>query len=205
MPANSNTAGGSRAGRSRGQRDYGEESYELQWHNERREQQRIIEYIRGRSLATTSLDAFLTDAAAVAAEVLCADLAQILEYDPVTRGFRVRAGIGWRENADRDTLSAGDGAQMGYAYAAHGTVVVERLDQVAALRGPGRLRDHGVVSGASVLIAGQESPFGVLSVYTTGHRLFTPDDVEFLQSIASVTSAAVCRSASHPRAGFQQG
>jgi GAF domain-containing protein len=79
--------------------------------------------------------------------------------------------------------------------------VVERLELAAALRGPGLLRDHGVVSGASVIIPGQKHPFGVLNVYCTSHRMFTPDDVEFLQGVASVISAASYRRDSHRRNG----
>jgi GAF domain-containing protein len=204
MPPKGSAAGNIPIGHSRGHIDDGEGSYEEQWHKERRERQRMVDQLRRRSWAT-GLDQFLSEAAVVAAEELRAELAQILEHDPIARRFRVRAGVGWRDSANREMLSASDGAQMGCAYSLGSTVVVERLELAPAFRGPGLLRDHGVVSGASVVIVGQEYPFGVLSVYSTRRRMFTPDDVEFLQGVASVISAATYRWDSHRGSHWRNG
>lgn len=45
----------------------------------------------------------------------------------------------------------------------------------------------------SVVIGGQDGPYGVLGVHTTRARTFTTDDVSFLQSIANVLASAVER------------
>ena len=53
------------------------------------------------------------------------------------------------------------------------------------------LQAHGIVSGVSVIIHGQEKPFGVLSAHTTDLRIFTEDDTHFLQAVANVLATAI--------------
>jgi diguanylate cyclase (GGDEF)-like protein len=55
---------------------------------------------------------------------------------------------------------------------------------------PGR---HGVVSGLSVVVEGRERPFGVLGAHTSYQRSFGPDEVIFVQAVASMLSMAVER------------
>jgi DNA-binding NarL/FixJ family response regulator/signal transduction histidine kinase len=43
----------------------------------------------------------------------------------------------------------------------------------------------------SVVIHGQEEPFGVLSAYTREHGTFSEDDVDFLQAVANVLATAI--------------
>ena len=43
----------------------------------------------------------------------------------------------------------------------------------------------------SVIICGQDRPFGVLGVHTTRRRTFTEDDVHFLQVAANILAGAI--------------
>jgi signal transduction histidine kinase len=56
------------------------------------------------------------------------------------------------------------------------------------------LRQHGIVSGMSVIIHGRGKCFGVLGVHTAQRRRFSGDDIHFLQSVANVLAAAIQRS-----------
>jgi signal transduction histidine kinase len=47
------------------------------------------------------------------------------------------------------------------------------------------------VSGMSTIIRGPDKPWGVLGAHTTRRRLFTDDDVNFLQAVANVLAGAV--------------
>ncbi|HEY9845033.1 MAG TPA: ATP-binding protein, partial [Candidatus Caenarcaniphilales bacterium] len=47
-------------------------------------------------------------------------------------------------------------------------------------------QDHLIVSGMSVVIDGHNPPFGVLSVHTRKRRLFTQDNLNFLQAIGNI-------------------
>jgi len=45
----------------------------------------------------------------------------------------------------------------------------------------------------SVIIAGSQQPFGVLSVHSTRRRKFTADDINFLQAIANILAEVIER------------
>jgi GAF domain-containing protein len=57
---------------------------------------------------------------------------------------------------------------------------------------PPLLREHGVVSGMTVVIADRERPFGVLGAHTQSLRPFSEDNVNFLQAVANVLAIARC-------------
>jgi GAF domain-containing protein len=59
--------------------------------------------------------------------------------------------------------------------------------------------EHTVTSAATVVIAGHEAPFGVLCAFSQERRVFSADDVNFLQAVANVISSAVVRVRSEER------
>jgi PAS domain S-box-containing protein len=159
----------------------------------RARQQAAVVTFGQEALVETDLDRLFESACMAVAETLDSDLAAILE--PVSGGgFLLRAGVGWREGlVGKATVDAGTNTQAGYAMIAGDPVVVEDLAREGRFRGEPILREHGVVSGASVLIPGTPSPAGVLSVHTRAPRSFSGEDIFFLQSVANVLSAATGR------------
>jgi signal transduction histidine kinase len=67
------------------------------------------------------------------------------------------------------------------------------LEQETRFRDLNLFQNHKLVSGMSVVIHGTKSPFGVMAVYTKHERAFTPDELNFLESIANILAAAVQR------------
>jgi signal transduction histidine kinase len=55
------------------------------------------------------------------------------------------------------------------------------------------LLHHQVISSMKVVIAGLQQPFGVIGAHTSSPRVFTQDDVHFLQSIANVLAMVIRR------------
>jgi PAS domain-containing protein len=51
--------------------------------------------------------------------------------------------------------------------------------------------EHEIVSGISVAISGRSTAFGLLEAYSASHRVFTEDDMRFLQGVAHVLAAAI--------------
>ena len=51
----------------------------------------------------------------------------------------------------------------------------------------------------SVVIHGQQRPFGVICADTTSHRTFSEDDINFLQAVANVLASAVERNETERR------
>jgi signal transduction histidine kinase len=76
-----------------------------------------------------------------------------------------------------------------------GVAGVQELQNRRTLRASSLLLEHGALSGISVIIHGRAKPYGVLEAHTTRQRNFTPDDIHFLQSVASILAAAIERRA----------
>src|SRR5947208_1223972 len=91
----------------------------------------------------------------------------------------------------RAKLPAGLDSHAGFTLAAGEPIVV--ADAAAEGRFPGAplLGRHGVVSGASVVVAGHPRPWGVLAAHATSRRDFTADEVHFLRAAANILAAAV--------------
>jgi signal transduction histidine kinase len=58
---------------------------------------------------------------------------------------------------------------------------------------PSQLRDHGVISSLCVVIPGQLRPFGSLGVDVTASRMFSDEEIHFLQAVANVLALAIER------------
>jgi PAS domain S-box-containing protein len=166
--------------------------------------QAALAELRHQALRTASLDDLMQRAAGLIAHALAVPLVKVLELRPDGQAFLLRAGVGWREGAvGAATVGAGLDSQAGYTlYASkpvvvgdlttHQPVVVGDLRREVRFSGPALLRDHGVVSGMSVIIYDRpDRPFGVLGAHTTAQHHFTDHDARFLQAMANVLAAAV--------------
>ncbi len=128
------------------------------------------------------------------AQALDAPLAKVLRWRPDDGDLLLEAGVGWHEGLVGQASVSGSDGQAGYTLAANEPVLVEDLEAEGRLSGPPLLTDHGVRSGISVAIAGRDGqPWGVLGVHDVTPRSFSPDDAEFVQSVANVLSDALRR------------
>jgi PAS domain S-box-containing protein len=160
----------------------------------RARQQAAVVRLGQQALVESDLALFFERACQAVVETLDADLVAILELTPDGREFLLRAGAGWKEGSvGAATIPAGTNTQPGYTLLAGEPVVVPDMRREERFREPALFADHGVVSGASVVIASAAAPSGVLSVHARVPRIFSAEDVSFLQSVANVLSAATGR------------
>jgi diguanylate cyclase (GGDEF)-like protein/PAS domain S-box-containing protein len=104
------------------------------------------------------------------------------------------AATGFREDTSEVGGIPNDpSTQAGYVLSTSEPMILDDLNTETRFGRVPALLDHGIVSGISVIVAGRERPFGLLSAYTTEHRTFSVEDVNFLTSVANVLSAAVER------------
>jgi PAS domain S-box-containing protein len=157
----------------------------------RARQQAAVATLGQRGLTDIDLRTLLDQAVVVASETLGVEHCAVLESLAEDDSFVVRAGVGW--SAGQARLEAGPGSQAGYALMAGAPLVVEDFSTETRFTPPPLVREHGLVSGITVIIGGSERPFGILSAHTNRRRTFTPDDVHFLQAAANVLAAAVER------------
>jgi PAS domain S-box-containing protein len=137
---------------------------------------------------------FMNQTASLVVKALDVEYCKILELLPNNTELILRAGVGWNEGiVGSATVGTDINSQAGYTLSSDRPVIVKDLRTETRFTAPRLLRDHGVVSGVSVIIHGKNKPYGVLDVHTTRLHKFTSEDINFLQSIANILSEAVKR------------
>ncbi|MEQ9553035.1 MAG: PAS domain S-box protein [Coleofasciculus sp. G3-WIS-01] len=175
-------------------------------------QQTTIVRFSQYALRGINIDFLMNCAVNLLAKTLNVDYTKVLELLPDGKALLLRAGVGWQVGlVGKATVDTGINSQAGYTLVSQKPVIVEDLRTESRFSGPPLLRDHGVVSGMSVIIPGLSSarleklkhwdtmsnpenqPFGILGVHSTVYRQFSQDDINFLQAIANILSAAIDR------------
>ena len=144
------------------------------------------------ALANHDLNSVFDQVVAVVADTLEVEFCQVLELLPDGESLLLRAGRGWRSGLV-GKATVGPNSQAGYTLRSKEPVIVQDLRKETRFYIPPHLTEHNVVSGMTVIIPGQDHPFGVLGAHTPEYRLFSKEDVNFLQAIANVLAEAVER------------
>jgi GAF domain-containing protein len=146
------------------------------------------------ALSGMDLAGLMDEAVHAVAGVLGVEYCKVLELMPDGATLLLRAGVGWREGLlGTATVGTNLQSQAGYALISPGPVVVEDLRTENRFEDADLLREHGVVSGLSTTIHVGGRAYGVLSAHTKERRLFTEDEILFLQEVAEVLGAAIER------------
>lgn len=158
----------------------------------RERQQAAVAQLGQQALAGKPLDCLMNQAVALVAQILEVESCQVLELLPNRQEFLLRAGVGWKAGLiGQAKIRVGMDSQAGYTLSSTEPVVVEDLRQETRFSSPSLLHDQSVVSGLSVIVPGQNRPYGVLEAHTSHRRNFTKDDVHFLQATANVLTTAI--------------
>jgi two-component sensor histidine kinase len=145
-----------------------------------------------RAAEGADLVRLLHDAAEQTARSLEVKYVKVLEYLPVQQCFLVRAGVGWDSGVvGRATIGADSESPAGYALQTGQPVIANDLDREQRFKIPELLRAHGVKSAVNVIIRGKQHAFGVLEADSRAPRIWTADDVKFLQAYANILSLAI--------------
>ncbi len=157
-------------------------------------QQALVAELSQAALAGMDLNSLMHQAATTIAQCLEVEYCKILELLPGGNELLLRSGIGWQSGlVGTATVNAKDNSQAGYTLLCQEAVIVQDLTNEKRFQGPQLLVEHHVISGLSVIIHGKNCPFGILGAHTTKKRIFSRDDVFFLQAIANVLATAIER------------
>ena len=160
----------------------------------REHQQAVVAQLGQFVLADVDLSTLMNEAVVCVAQSLEVEYSKVLELLPDGNALLLKAGVGWQAGlVGQETVDAATDSQAGYTLLSREPVIVEDLRTEKRFSGPRLLHEHGVVSGLSVTIQGQNRRFGVLGAHTAGRRTFTEDDVNFLQSVANILATAIER------------
>jgi diguanylate cyclase (GGDEF)-like protein/PAS domain S-box-containing protein len=158
-------------------------------------QQAAVARLGEQALEGTPLPELMDLAVAAATETLEVEIGGVLELTPDGESLLVRSAVGLPDGAVGSTsVPAGRHSQSGFTLERGTPVIVEdwaaeqRFDRSSIL---GRLDAR---SGMTVIIEGKDRPFGVFGLQSRDVRIFTTDDVHFVQSLANVLADAIERS-----------
>ncbi len=147
-----------------------------------------------RALAGPPIRGLLADAATAVSEVLSVEYCGVLQLLPDGEHLRLVAGAGWREGlVGTTTVEAGRSSLAGYTLLAGAPVIIPDLAAETRFTAPPYLREHGIKSAVTVIIAGRSAPYGVLGAFAQAARQFSSDDVNFLSAVATVLAQAIIR------------
>lgn len=146
------------------------------------------------SFAAHDLPALFDTAVTLTLTALGVPLVAVFEPVPGSDLVLIRAGAGWRDGVVGQLIHRLEPNSAVARVLAHGTPVIDDAP-FAGGRGDGIavLAEHHVVAGAAVALPTASGPQGVLAAYATEARTFRPEDVHFLQAIASMVSGALER------------
>jgi two-component system NtrC family sensor kinase len=160
----------------------------------RARQQAAVAELGQRALANPPLAELFDEAVHLVAYTLNVEYCKILQLLPDGKALRLEAGVGWKPGLIGHALvDVSEDSQAGYCLLHREPVIVEDLRTETRFRGTWLLHEHGVVSGLDVIVYSGGRPFGILSAHTAQRRLFTQDDLHFLQAIAHVLGTAIER------------
>jgi nitrogen-specific signal transduction histidine kinase/CheY-like chemotaxis protein len=125
--------------------------------------------------------------------MLAVEYSAVFERLPEGR-LLMLAGTGWNAGTIRQSFDFHErDSQLGFSAATGEVAVVDDTAAQTQFKLPPLLAEHGVVAGITAAIPTRGSPFGVLAVFTTRRRVFTPDEAQFLLTAANTIGMAAER------------
>ncbi len=156
-------------------------------------QQEAVARLGHTALARADLGGLLQAAARQVAQTLEVELSDVQELLPDRTRLQLRAAYGWPSNCLGTITPASTETFGGRALARNRPVIMADLHHMPRSPAVATLREQGAAAGVSVVIPGDNGPYGVLGAFSRRLRGFTREDVNFLEAVASVIAAAVRR------------
>jgi PAS domain S-box-containing protein len=161
---------------------------------QRAKQQAAIAGLGLFALERIELQALLDRAAELIAETLDLPITAILQFEPDGGSLLIQAGVGWRPGTvGNGRVGIGPSSFAGFALSQGASVISDDVVADPRFEVPERLRDHGVVCGATAVINGLDAPYGVMQALSREPHPFSQDDIRFLEGVASIVGLAIER------------
>lgn len=147
------------------------------------------------ALESRSLTEVMNETVRVIVDLLGVELCTVLTMRRSDRSFLVRAGHGWSDGIVGKACvgSGADESLAGFTLASGEPVIIDVLENESRFHIADRLLEHHIVSSLSVIIEGENEPYGALAAHTTSRRAFERADVLFMQTAANVLASFIER------------
>jgi len=156
------------------------------------------------ALRDITLTQLLDQTARYVQEALGVEYSKILEYLPESNELFFRAGAGWDPGwVGTARFQAGPHSQSGFALGSGEPVIVKNLRNEKRFTATPLLKKHKIISGATVIIQDNDTCWGTLGAHTTEARIYSKEDINFLQSAANILALAIDRSRAEENMRYQ--
>ena len=156
-------------------------------------QQTIVAALGQCALVINDLETLFTQGALMTGQMLAIEYTAVFERLADGR-LLMLAGAGWKSGSIGQIYAFDDKeSQPGFSAVTGEVSVVDDITVQTQFKLPPLLAAHGVVGGITAAIPTRGLPFGVLAVFSTQKRVFTPDEVQFLLSAANTIGMAAER------------
>jgi PAS domain S-box-containing protein len=157
-------------------------------------QQEAVAGLGQHALVGADLNELFNEAVRSTGRILQVEYCEVLELIPGEDKLVMRATLpGIEDLIGQAVIDAGKGSQAGYTLERREPVVMPDIQTETRFAPNYLMREHGIVSGMSVVIEGRKHSFGVLNASAKHSRRFTEGDINFLKSSANVLAAAIER------------
>lgn len=157
-------------------------------------QQSALAELSQLALQKGDLTELFEESVSLITQILQLRYSEVLEYQPESNTFLLRAGLGWNPGSVGNvTIPVAREFQAGYTFLSQKRVVIDDYELETPFHPSPLLEAHRCRSGITVHISGPNLPYGVLGGYSASARHFTADDVNFMRSVANIIAAAMHR------------
>ncbi|MGI0479837.1 PAS domain S-box protein [Geminocystis sp. CENA526] len=159
--------------------------------------QTAIASLGNTALINNDLETLMETTVKIVGETLKVEYCDLLQLQPNRASFVLRAGIGWtKEWIGLAQIGSSPRWMPGYTLKVMNPVITEDLMIETRFSPSPILHNTGIISAATVNIGGKWDCFGVMGIYSKTPRKFTPEEINFLQTVANVLATAIDRTRS---------
>ncbi len=156
----------------------------------RERQQAAVARLGQEGLAGADLEDLMQESVELVTRTLDVEYCRIIKKEkgnPI-----IVASTGWgKGNTSSNEVEKND--IFCYTLYSNGTAMLHENSTKENFSGLSLLEKNGIVSGMEVTIGNKDNPFGSMNVHTAQKRVFTKDDMHFMQSVANVLAEALSR------------
>jgi two-component system CheB/CheR fusion protein len=144
-------------------------------------------------------DELATVCARATAESLGLEFVDLMEHVPDAAALRSRASVGWAvPPATTDVRIPVSGSPEGAGLQSKQTIMFSGLRADPRFASAARVRERALESGMIAVVKRGDKPWGVLAVYTTAVRQFSPAEAKFLEAISTILGAVLTQAEPYP-------
>ncbi len=126
-------------------------------------------------------------------ETLEVEYGEVLEFLHGSEGFLMRSGVGWGEIVGTVIINQEDFPQAAQTLNSTGPVLVENFSEDPRFSQTPFLKKRNILSGITCIIPGKKNSFGILGAHSLIPKVYTQDEINFVESICHALSWAIRR------------